>query len=1456
MDLVDQFGRPFAGINGVKPSKPNVARYDDFALPHVLTSASVFRGGWWTYLHDKWDEALKHSRQNALSMWHDAWLQSLLDERIEGTLSLKWHLEVDDPKDKWQRMVKEVVTKAIKRTPFLPRFIRQLLTCLWYGRAANQVIWDWTEIDSKKVLHVKKHIPVQGDKIGYRFDQMPYVLVHGASEEEQLGKSEIIVTSLHKAILLKGSWRDRFVIARHNPEDADFFEAEMAGRIGGVGIRDRIYWLWWLRQEYLAWIIDHMERVGLGIVIVYYEVGNDASEAAANEVAGSYGRRTIIKIPRPAGTLNSRSAQGPYGIEIVETPTAGIEVLKSLQESIEEKIERYMIGQSMSGGSDEGNGLGGSGRANFAADTKFKKIAGDAIQLAEHLTGSLHEPGLVSMIFRWSFPDLWNEFPVRFVFDVDEWQPEKKLEAVSKAVSIGVRFKEDEVRSLTGLGAPEKDDKVIGGQEQGGAPPPGGMPGMPPGGMPQPGAPGMSPEPQGGDGASEGGEGNEAASFMEYLESLGESAAYWREGEWIEYAFNAMDWEPHTITRGPRKDQRVFRHIKTGKLIDKMPEKQQGPTHAENASRIIDELKANHDPDKATSLHSALAGMKVADLAALKKKHGIRASGTKAEVAKKIAAAVLSPKSDSHPAAVLKAAQEAASNPTPENALKVLDGLKGMKLADMKAVLKHLGGKGGKTKADVQGRVEEKLKGQVATPPTDSSKPQSVSNKIRQPHEMTRADFVAQASAAGKSTQVAAEGLVSNAPNSGHALLIHGRENIDGIKNDAMVIKQGPRRDGTPRPDLHLALVETTAPDGNKRILLVYQGKDAKQLKDQDGQDGTMYVVGGLSYRGNHWHTTWVSPDWRNMGLFKHLIKHAEKKGLKLDPETPTSPEYLAANAKKKHRDTVEQALASGKSVPPEVLKDYPDLAAKPQPEAAPQAPQAPQAPKAASAAGKPTTSHASAAHSAIASVVGEHNLASLADVRDALAKNGITERGAQDAAINELRKSGVVSASAMENRHPPTERELAAAMDGGEHQLGHLSLREVAKPATKSAPKAATPKQPTTDSHPLVGQSREQMVQTLTKEASGQNANPRNYDTKNYPSGVDGKKLETDVASAIAEHKKGNSFSRPNIRSLYEKVKANHPSLTVHGFQSSLAKMQLDGKIQMGAYTQALGAADEKDLPFLMPVDREAKFYVDTKAQPKAATPTATPQTPTPVKPQSATPAASTPSVETSLSTLASSASGIDPYLSRTLSQQPTLHGKLKALASLDVKVFDQFVDTPEGRAAGITNNEYLRGLSTFYGQYQERKAESPEYAKSELGKRIDVLVTQTRAAVAGLRKLGKVKEADFYEQHAIPLMEAVKGAGAEAKTQTSTPKPTATPTPATPDAVHNHVESLIGSAPPDEAGKPLLSLPDGDAIAVARRLMGTMHTKYLPKTARTAQDAASAVAKWVQGLRDTFAV
>lgn len=499
--ILDAHGNPYG--QGDAANSP-------YALPHVYTFTSIISTAWHAYYQSRYDEAMRAGREQARAMFNDAYLRALLRERMDAVASLKWHLEIDDIRDKTLVAVKDGLTQIIKTTPRLQDLIHYLLWAIWYGRYGSQVTYQWKDLnlpsvkdrnsapnpmtgekpavrrEKRKALTINNHEPVNGDKIGHQHDGTPFVLVHAtyvpgslpagtrfASSEDMPGnkfnrqgeRTESIWTDVGKAMLLKGTWRSRFILHRHEPIDADYFDAESAEAIHGVGIRSVIYWWWWLKLEWISNVADWCERTGLGIRLWYYQGGNDRSRKEIAQAAKEQSDKVNILIPR----YGDRHSEG---VEYVDTASAGADLLLRLVEYVDKIIERYIIGQTLSSGT-EGSGLGGTGVSDLHASTKEKIISLDANRLAESLTEDM-----VKVLLRHTYKD-FGDLPIRWVFETDQPNVQEKMGAIQAYISMGGEVIDDEVRALVGLSVPEEGDKILKrpemmgpGAEGGGAPPP------------------------------------------------------------------------------------------------------------------------------------------------------------------------------------------------------------------------------------------------------------------------------------------------------------------------------------------------------------------------------------------------------------------------------------------------------------------------------------------------------------------------------------------------------------------------------------------------------------------------------------------------------------------------------------------------------------------------------------------------------------------------------------------------------------------------------------------------------------------------------------------------------------------------------------------------------------------------------------------------------------------------
>lgn len=422
---------------------------DTPGLPHVYTFAGLYNTTTRMYSW-RWDEAYTRSREDAIGMRLDASIMGMLRERQMPIEQCSWHLDPEDAKDKEQKECADYLAKVIQATPCFEDYLRHLQEALWYGRGGAQQVWGKAMVGGEEALAVVDHYPTNGDKIQFTWDGIPSVMIY-AGEREKLEEQGATITYADRGpvlVLDKPYWRQRWAIHKGDIIDADFFEIERAGGVHGVGLRHWCYWHWWLKQELLSWCMDFWERTGLGLTVFFYEEGNAASKAAAMQAAKDAGRNTVLVVPRSVQTANAGS-----GVERVETDTTGSEYILRVMEYFDGKLERLIVGQTLSSDS-EGSGLGGTGVAKLHGDTKHQILKHDATRLGSTLTRDLVKP-----VQRWNAPEA--AYNLRWVFDLTDPNAGEKLEAAKKVFDMGVKLKTDEVRGLAGLSKPEEDDEVL-----------------------------------------------------------------------------------------------------------------------------------------------------------------------------------------------------------------------------------------------------------------------------------------------------------------------------------------------------------------------------------------------------------------------------------------------------------------------------------------------------------------------------------------------------------------------------------------------------------------------------------------------------------------------------------------------------------------------------------------------------------------------------------------------------------------------------------------------------------------------------------------------------------------------------------------------------------------------------------------------------------------------------------
>jgi hypothetical protein len=440
------------------PAKAIPSAPPNFGRPlisHVLTFQGTSSS--WSHVYRNSDEAIRHSRENARFMRNDPAIMECLEARQRGTALLGWHLEGEDAKDPKQKQLVTDLTGIVERIPNFTEYRRCLLEALWYGRYANQHEWGHKFVRGVRRTTVVDWTPVLGDKLAFRFDdgtgrysKRDIGIRCGTTmtkADKIAGERKLEPTDWGMAYFLEDWERPLLAVHKHIIEDGAFEDPLSAGRIHGVGIRDRIYWCWFQKQETMAHLMEVIERTGTGFTIYYFQAGNPQSETRVREIAESHTKDNVVVVPW-------LGPDGPPPMDRIEPTTQGIDALKTvIHEFFGHQIKRYILGQILSTES-AGTGLG-SGVADLHHDTFSGIIQYDATKLEETITNEL-----VEHIKAYNFPWARNIY-VRFKIDTKTVDADEKLEAVKKAWDMGAKLKATDVMDLIGFSAPDEDDEVL-----------------------------------------------------------------------------------------------------------------------------------------------------------------------------------------------------------------------------------------------------------------------------------------------------------------------------------------------------------------------------------------------------------------------------------------------------------------------------------------------------------------------------------------------------------------------------------------------------------------------------------------------------------------------------------------------------------------------------------------------------------------------------------------------------------------------------------------------------------------------------------------------------------------------------------------------------------------------------------------------------------------------------------
>ena len=394
------------------------------------------------------DQALRDNPGNAAAMRKDVFLMECLRARQYATCLSPW--EITSPNEDLDVVyVRDKVEEIVKKTPQLTEMLRNLLESIWFGRYGINMEYSWRfDGDGTRWMVPCGWTPIDGDKIRYTNDQR--IAIHWGSKVDP-NIDEVVIFDRARARVIPPHEREALIVMNFEREDGDYIDQQSADRVHGVGIRDRLYWYWNLKNQLLGWLIDTFERFGRGggIQLWFFEQGNDASYQSVKQAAETQSENSVLLVPRPAG-----QEKQTHGLEIVTPDSGSLKLMIELMSNyFDGAMKRYIVGQEMTSEASP-SGLG-SELAKIQQNSFHRIIKYDASLLSETITEQF-----VKVVLRHNFPE-YADLELAFNIITDEPDQENVIKSLQAAYEMGLSLSEDDVRTQLSIVKPTSDEAVV-----------------------------------------------------------------------------------------------------------------------------------------------------------------------------------------------------------------------------------------------------------------------------------------------------------------------------------------------------------------------------------------------------------------------------------------------------------------------------------------------------------------------------------------------------------------------------------------------------------------------------------------------------------------------------------------------------------------------------------------------------------------------------------------------------------------------------------------------------------------------------------------------------------------------------------------------------------------------------------------------------------------------------------
>lgn len=357
-----------------------------------------------------------------------------------------WKIEPVDRRDHVQVAQAKYLTSVVNDIPSLTDYRIWMSEGIWYGRSACLNRFDtnpfggvsiaaWYPIDPDTI--VSNYQGRLGFKVGTRYNgQASLTTVGPDSRVHMLDEQE----------------RQCLAFCRFRPTGPDFWssnDTEYAHL--GLGLRDRCWFIWKLKQHALQCWGNYVQRYGTGMRKAFHQDGNADAKAAMEYAAANMIGDVTLSIPD-----DGQSPRRKNDIEVHEPSAATGDTFYSLVVRLESKLKEMIEGQSASSEATS-TGLGSS------VGTEHARTKSDHVDYLAVVVDEAFRRDVLGPLARMNFGDD-AVVPIMRTM-VRKPEPEKYAAAVKTIVEMGGRVAQSDVYEYMGIREPDPGEPLFEKQE-------------------------------------------------------------------------------------------------------------------------------------------------------------------------------------------------------------------------------------------------------------------------------------------------------------------------------------------------------------------------------------------------------------------------------------------------------------------------------------------------------------------------------------------------------------------------------------------------------------------------------------------------------------------------------------------------------------------------------------------------------------------------------------------------------------------------------------------------------------------------------------------------------------------------------------------------------------------------------------------------------------------------------